>query len=430
MWSGKSCRTLLAGVMALSACGAIQAQSKITLIEISKAWGSAIADFNNDGHDDIYITGHDPNDRIWYWTRKGYKPSKQGLELPVHSDRHDCAPSDVNRDGRVDFYCTVGAGKGSGSGNNELWIQMDSGKHRMVGATSDFGAKDPTGRGRRTLFFDMNRDGYPDIFLTNLGEPREDGLPNVNRVFLNQGGVSFQEVTTAATGIFGGACVAKGDVNQDGWEDIVVCSDIGPAHIFINTQTNDFVELTPPGTAAQLGLKAPTKGFAKRIIPQDIQEGFWIDAKLADVDGDGKDDLLVLTRFSNRFQIWKNSGSGNYFETTLLDEALPGIGASIAVADFNRDGFKDVYVVLQDPLCEDSLKDLAPDLLYEGRGNGTFVATQLDQNFAGCGHLADVVDGDKLLLMNGGGGWVGPNYLLEFDTRSPTSAAPRKAARK
>ena len=45
---------------------------------------------------------------------------------------------------------------------------------------------------------------------------------------------------------------------------------------------------------------------------------------------------------------------------------------------------------------------------------GLGVGVGLDQAYAGCGHLADTVDGDKVLLMNGGVIVVGPNYVLDW----------------
>lgn len=407
-----------AGLCALAALAlTVQAKYSVTLIENSKAWATAIADYNGDGHDDIFISGHDPNDRIWYWTSAGYVASSQSLELPVHSDRHDCSPADVDLDGRIDFYCSVGAAKGTGNGDNELWMQKPDGTHEMVGAARDFGAKDPTGRGRRTVFFDFNHDGLPDIFLTNLAEIRDDGLPNVNRVFVNQGGASFKEVTTIASGVLGSACVDKGDVNQDGWDDILVCSDNGAPHLYLNNRQGDFTELQIPTTGTSKPPSQRSRVSAQRLgwgkpVPMDVLVGDWVEAKFADMNADGRTDLVAITR-TNRLQIWKNTGKEPYFSKLILDEPLPQLGASLAIADFNHDGRPDVYVVLRDPDCEETLKDLAPDVVYKSRSKGVWKPTTLNQNFNGCGHKADIIDGDKVLLLNGGGGWKGPNFVIQ-----------------
>lgn len=378
---------LAAGLLLAAQCLVAQAQFKVTLIERSKAWGSATADYNGDGHDDIYIAGHDHNDRIWYWTPSGYTPSVQVLPW---SDRHDCDAADVNLDGRIDIYCAVGADKGKGDGINELWMQNAAGQHELM---SPNGAEDPYGRSRIPRFFDFNHDGYPDIYLSNYAVPRDDGQPNLNRVFVNQAGAGFVEATTLASGPVGSICVEKGDIDGDGWDDLAVCDDAGPAHLYLNNRAGDFIELPLPGTTLA-----------------------WTAARLADMNGDGRDDLVLLTA-NNRLQIWFNSGAGSYFETLGFDESLPSVAASVAVLDLDHDGLKDLYVVLQDGLCEFSGNDLAADRIYQGQPGNQWLRIKLKQQYAGCGHLADVLDGDKVLLLNGGGGWIGPNYVIQAKGR-------------
>jgi hypothetical protein len=179
------------------------AQYSAQYIETSKAWSSLVADFNNDGHDDIFITGHDEHDRIWYGTESGYVPS--AFEF-VWVDRHACSAADFNLDGLLDIYCTVGANRGNGMGNNELWIQ---GAGNVFTKMLGHGAEDPYGRGRYPVFFDFNHDGYPDIYVTNEATIRPDGQVNINHVFVNQAGTGFVEAVTLATGPRGFVCTAK-----------------------------------------------------------------------------------------------------------------------------------------------------------------------------------------------------------------------------
>jgi hypothetical protein len=382
----KDLTCVIAGALLAAAHLAAHAEYSADLIETSKAWGSVVADFNRDGHDDIFITGHDSNDRVWYWTPSGYTPSSQVLR---YVDRHDCDAADVNLDGLLDMYCAVGAEKGVGTGPKELWMQQPDGIFEL---RLNFGAEDPYGRGRLPIFFDFNRDGYPDIYLTNLSTTRPDGQPNINRVFINQRGKKFVEANTLATGPWGSKCLAKGDINHDGWDDLVVCNERGLGHLYINNQIGSFDDLAP------------------RIFSSK-----WIDAKLADINGDGKDDLLMITD-TNRLQMWMNSGGGNFFESLSFEDALPATAVSLVVGDFNLDGRQDVYVVLRDDKCPRTLQDKAPDLVYGGRADGGWDKTELLQDYAGCGHLADGVDGANVLLMNGGetATWRGPNYVLSW----------------
>lgn len=379
----KASLRLVTGLLLLAGAVSAQAQYTAKFLERTKAWGTVVADFNGDGVDDFFISGHHTEDRMWYWNGKGYSPSAQML---VYVDRHDCDAADVNKDGRMDMYCAVGAAKGTAQKSNELWIQQASGE--MLLATN-FGAEDHTGRSRNVTFFDMNKDGWPDLYVTNEATTRPDGLPNYNHVFINQGNSTFVEKTTIATGGRGFQCVKKGDINGDGWDDLLVCNEKGPAHIYLNNKAGDFTELVSPALS-----------------------GEFRDAQLVDMNGDGRLDLIALVDLGP-MRVWLNSGSGSLFTTPAYEAALPYRGVSLAVTDLNRDGRKDIYVVMQDPKCTTSFTDLQADFVFWGSG-ATFVKEQLPQTFQGCGYRADVLDGRKVLLANGGVSWRGPNYVLQW----------------
>lgn len=378
-------KLLAAGISMVCLSVPAAAQYRAQWIETTKAWGSVVADFNHDGHDDLFVTGHHAEDRIWYWSPTGYVRSEQVFDWV---DRHDCDAADVNLDGKIDIYCTVGADRGEGQGSNQLWLQGSDGVFRQA---VEFGAEDPFGRGRLPIFFDFNHDGYPDIYLTNLPTTRPDGQPNINRVFVNQAGQGFKEAATLATGMRGAQCVAKGDVDGDGWDDLLVCHEHGAARLYLNNRAGDFRELSSPAQGSE-----------------------WRDAKLKDVNGDGRVDLVLIHDSSNTLQVWLNRGAGLYFESTALEATLPHRAASLAVADVDRDGRQDIYVVLADSACASTGRDAAPDLLFKGEAGGGWVKTQLKQNYGGCGHLADVVDGHRILLENGGVSLRGPNFVLSW----------------
>ena len=359
-------------------------QYEAQFLENSRDWGMAVADYDNDGHQDLFITGHDPNDRIWYWTPSGYVPS--AFVFP-DSDRHDCDAADVDSDGLLDLYCAVGALEGRGRGRKELWIQDPGGSFHEA---TKFGAEDPYGRGRIPLFFDLDHDGHPDLYLSNDASPRyASGQININHVYRNQGDGTFKEVQTLATGARGFRCVAKGDVDSDGWEDLIVCNEQKNAHVYLNNRARDFTELAAPAIAS------------------------WREALLVDMDGDGRQDLVVLTNL-NHLQVWLNTGSPPYFTTAVVDDAQPAAGKGLAVGDFDRNGTPDVYVVLARLDCLDTLHDLAPDWVYWGQAGGGWVKQKLVQDYDGCGHQAATVDGDKVLLAHGGTGYEGPSYLLRW----------------
>jgi len=374
---------IAAGAALALQCLLVQAQYSAEFLETSRAWGSVVADFNADGHDDIFITGHDEDDRIWYWSPAGYRPSPQALDWV---DRHDCDAADFNLDGRIDIYCAVGADKGLGVGVNELWLQDENGQFALL---PDHGAEDIYGSARFPVFLDANHDGYPDIYITNERRTRPDGNLSINRLFINQAGTGFTELVTAATGERGSACAVKGDVDGDGWDDLLVCDQVEAPHIYLNDRAGDFTELATPATA-----------------------GKWVSAKLTDMNRDGRNDLVIVA--ANRLQIWFNTGTAPYFVQAGYQNQLSFIGKSLTVGDFDKDGLKDVYVVQMKSGCPSLLSDQAPDVVFKGLPNGLWSKFKLAQAYEGCGHLADTADGSRVLLMNGGISWRGPNYVLSW----------------
>ena len=374
----------VAGLALLAGAAPPPLQYDARFLEVSRDWGMAVADYDNDGHQDLFITGHDPNDRIWYWTAAGYVPS--AFVFP-NSDRHDCDAADVDGDGLPDLYCAVGADEGRGRGPKELWIQEPGGSFHLA---KNSGAEDPYGRGRIPLFFDLDHDGHPDLYLSNDASPRyASDQANINHVFRNRGDGSFSEVKTLATGARGFRCVAKGDVDGDGWDDLVVCNEQKDAHVYLNDRSGDFTELAAPAIAS------------------------WRDARLADMDGDGRQDLVVLTNL-NHLQVWLNTGSPPYFTAAAVDDVQPAASKGLTVGDFDRNGRPDVYVVLARLDCLDTLHDLAPDWVYWGQPGGGWLKQKLPQDYDGCGHQAATVDGDGVLLANGGTGYEGPSYLIRW----------------
>ena len=358
-----------------------------TWLEYSKGWSSVVADFDRDGHDEVYNTGHDRDDRIWYWTPTGYIP---GPHIMPYVDRHACVAADVNQDGLLDLYCAIGADKGTGDKLNELWFQGEDGVFTLQANT---GVEDPYGRGRHATFLDFNHDGWPDLYLTNEATDRSDGHPNINHLFINQKDGSFVEQTTNATGSRGFQCARAGDLNNDGRDDLLVCGIKEGSHVYVNNRAGNFIESSTPAT----------------VVP-------WNDARLVDMNGDGHDDL-VLVNNKNVLQVWLNVGANPFFVTApSFAYQMPANAVSVTVGDFDGNGKKDIYVVLADTNCQTTLVDAAPDYVFWGQADGSYVAQAqtAQKGYIGCGHLADTVDGDKVLLEQGGEGYKGGTYVLRW----------------
>ncbi len=235
---------------------------------------------------------------------------------------------------------------------------------------------------------DVNNDGLVDVFFTaNQGK---------NKLYLNTGDFQFKDVTEQA-GISGtsdwntGAVMA--DVNGDGFLDIYVCAVVGlrglkgKNELFINNKNGTFSE-----KAAEYGL--------------DFQN-YSTSASFFDYDNDGDLDMYLLNHAvhtQNSYgkaalrnkrsdesgdKLLRNDGSifTDVSEASGIYSGGNGYGLGVATADFNNDGFTDIYV------SNDFHED---DYYYINNGNGTFTE-RLKEKF---GHTSRFSMGSDIADIN------------------------------
>lgn len=258
---------------------------------------------------------------------------------------------------------------------------------------------------------DVNGDGWPDLFLTANQQP--------NRLYLNQGGLRFVDVTeTAGVGGQGdwttGAVMA--DVNGDGWLDIYVnyfsgfMGQTGRNELFLNRGDGTFDEV-----AAAWGLDLVGYGTQGVFFDYD-RDGdldlFQLNHSIhpARTVGDTSQRQLRDLRAGDRLF---RQDEGHFTEVTeaagLISSRL-GYGLSALAADLDGDGWPDLYV------CNDFHED---DYLYLNQGDGTFREVLRDR----VGHTSRFSMGSDMGDVNGDG-W--PD-LLTLDMK-PAREAIRKTA--
>jgi hypothetical protein len=190
------------------------------------------------------------------------------------------------------------------------------------------------------LVLDLDGDGHLDLVATaRLAKP-------ALQMWLGDGKGAFTPTETRWTDIGYGA-LATGDINGDGFPDIVAASHFG----IVQTLLSD-----------------GRGGFTEKILRK---EDGYVAAQLADLDGDGHLDLVLVGFQKAGLEVYLGDGSGNWMLHTTLPESRPGptmAGRALAVADLNHDGHLDLVAAFQ----------RWGIYIYYGDGRGGFAGSLVD----------------------------------------------------
>ena len=217
---------------------------------------------------------------------------------------------------------------------------------------------------------DVNGDGKPDLIVGNwCSDPNCDGSVGI---LLGNGNGTFQPVVTYATGGLDAFAVAVEDLNADGKPDVLVITDVpvcsGGSCSF------------PPAAAVLLGNGDGTfrTSVTYRVGGFD-DPPFSSMLAVADVNDDGKLDLIVESSqccgsAHGVVGILLGKGDGTFKPAVSYQSAAGGQGSSVAVADVQGDGKRDIVTTDQDAGANGLNKGLVS--LRLGNGDGTFKAEQ------------------------------------------------------
>ncbi len=165
------------------------------------------------------------------------------------------------------------------------------------------------------LWCDFDQDGWADLFVGNS--------PSRNALYRNNGDGTFTRLTNAVPAQDSGYGGAWGDYNNDGWPDLFVANG-GVNYLYRNNGDGTFTKVIPfAGSAGAMSWS-----------------GSW-----ADYDRDGWLDLFISNGGGNSDILLHNNQNGTFTRITTTPLSKSG-GASIAAAwaDYDRDGWPDLYV--------------------------------------------------------------------------------------
>jgi hypothetical protein len=259
------------------------------------------------------------------------------------------AAGDYDGDGWVDLYFVVGD-----TNSNRMYRNRQDGTFSLVfPGTSVFGA-----RGCGPTFVDYDGDGWLDLFVGGV-----EGTPP--QVFRNLGNGTFDDVSesteiTRQSELEQNISAAFGDYDRDGDLDMVL------AHWGTRP--------TPAETLAYLWENDGDGTFSGESIGP-LPEGYFdttFTPNFADIDSDGWPDILLAADFGNS-RVVLNNRDGTFRDATtdvISDEN--GMGA--AVGDYDNDGDLDWFVtsIFDDATTPGARWGLSGNRLYRNRGDGTF----------------------------------------------------------
>ena len=277
--------------------------------------GVAVIDYDNDGFEDLFITGGQSNDKLYRNIGNGkFKDiaSEAGIKKEKNIITTGVTTSDVNKDGLVDIFVTTFAsdqinaiividdGKIRGISKNILYI--NNGDGTFTNSSKKFNLTEEN-FSTSASFGDINADGYPDLFVSNYFENFNGNLGNLNHflinndyepqldeLYLNIKGEYFKNVSHLLVDCgkgygFGGVFT---DIDNDSDLDIYLVNDFGeinqPNQLLINQHPKFGFENKSKELRASFGMKA--MGVA-----------------IGDYNNDGMQDIHVSNIFAGPFMV-------------------------------------------------------------------------------------------------------------------------------
>jgi hypothetical protein len=359
--------------------GTFDSRADITLPPSGGLWGAVVADFNNDGKQDLaaaqfnqplqgsiqgFITSILGNGNGTFQSPASTSSSDVGISELISADVSgdgyaDLVSADVNANGGIAVFLGVS--------NGTFGLPIDS----FVAGTATSMNPGPLSSG------DFNGDGKTDLIL---GSENTGDNSSPLYVLLSQGDGTFKAnlIYNLAYGFVPDVKVA--DLNHDGFLDLAV------------TTQNELLVFLGHGDGT---FQAP--------IPYVNNALFTNSVAIGDFNGDGQPDIVVGT--SGAVLSYAGNGDGT-FKAPISTPTLPNM-ITLIVGDFNDDGFLDL--VTNGP-------GLGQSILL-GKGNGTFQAAS---PFSPTYYPRTYAVGD----LNGDGAFD----LVQFSTSNPTGNPPQTAS--
>ena len=349
--------------------------------------GAALFDFDNDGWLDILLLtgsrfGDPPSDA----SNRLYKNNRNGTFTDVTEQAglvrtgyfYGVTVGDYNNDGWEDLFLT-------GWGQNVLY--RNNGDGTFTDITREAGLRNSKPRfGSGCTFLDYDRDGRLDLFVANYvtfdqaATPRAGqsiecnaqgvfcgprGLPyGHHSLYHNNGDGTFTDVTSVSgigktEGGYGLTAISA-DLDNDGWPDIYLACDSTPSLLFHNNHDGTFTE-----QALERGAALSDDGM--------VQAGMGVG--VGDLSVAGRLDMVKTHFAADTPAVYVNDGKGNFCDTSLrsgLAVETRYVSWGVGTPDLDNDGYQDIFWVTGGIYPEEQDRYRTPRVVFRNLGNGKF----------------------------------------------------------
>jgi enediyne biosynthesis protein E4 len=386
---------------------------------LQSSWCASWADYDGDGNVDVMALGHNQGltgstSHLWHNNGDGTftdATTQAGMD-PHNGDAHGAVWADFDSDGQVDLYVAKGTMKEELVNYNDLWRNNGNGTFANIAHSADVEGLGHRSRGSGAVDYDNDSD--LDIFNTNFERPSGGGM---NVLYRNNGDLTFTDVATGAGLLrpdITNRTAAWADFNRDGFIDVFITEIDG---LYKNNGDGTFTDVTVaagiingsdivesgawgdydndgnPDLYLTEGTGGDESADGSQVPDTEIQgilyhnngDGTFTDVTTQsgainmvsalgvtweDYDNDGYLDLYIVnTEFASKLnRLYRNNRDGTFTDVAAeagvgAKSAQGGRGSDASFMDYNNDGFPDLFV------CNGAGNKLGPLLLFRNNGN-------------------------------------------------------------